>query len=253
MSRTYTREQVEQVVTKHLGENGVRTILRDLDALPNPPAAPESSAESCPVHPGKNCAPETPGVYECRIHSDPGVLIKATPIQRPRATTPVPEVPALKDETCPCPDAPAQHKFSCNLAQPVPTAREVVWEGDVRNLRNVLEEYHEEFPDSHGLRVARRSLESLARALAEAKREAAQHSVAGEAVRHAALNQSWAAAGGDVIAIHAALLASDTADAVHEAAESMRERAALILDKYIRIENPDAIANTIRALPLEEP
>jgi len=36
---------------------GAREVLRRLEALP----------ESCPAHPGRDCAPETPGVYECRV------------------------------------------------------------------------------------------------------------------------------------------------------------------------------------------
>ena len=138
-------------------------------------------------------------------------------------------------------------------AQPEPTAPEVVWTGDgVRVLADGT--CQRQWADGGGKWEANRTetVTQLARALAEAKMEAAQHRVAGEAVRHAALNQSWAAAGGDVIAIHAALLASDTADAVHEAAESMRERVKEVLAELGFDLKPREVA-VIDALPLEEP
>lgn len=259
-------------------------------ALPNPQAAPENSPESkrpiLDLHGLRGAAkrprattptPEVPalkayvGKDECavceqergKLHlwhcvwKDPdhyedsdGTVVKVAPA--PKST--VPEVPALK-ATCEygnhCWADGAVDCMCGKMASRVPTAPEVVWSGDGLSV-------YANGTYSCDPEVLEKSVDGLlARALAEAKLDArlARASLAAE---REALRQT------DVALAEAKREVEKERDAAHEyeselkqktqkAAESMRERAALILDKYIRIENPDAITNTIRALPLEEP
>ncbi|WP_141326112.1 hypothetical protein [Myxococcus sp. AB025B] len=178
MSRTYTRDEVQAVVHEtaqryeqladaytRAGDKreeafergrveGCREVLRQLDALPNPPAGPERSPN--PLH-----GAEVPA--GTLVETFPGSsFVRLEP--RSRAPTPVPAVPALKAE---------------------PTAPEVVWEGEgVRVLADGTWEFV-----SGG--TYREGFNALARALAEAKRETAQAAhKAAEAMRERASAES---------------------------------------------------------------
>lgn len=293
--RTYTREQVAQVVGDMLREANrgktpvginysisVSEVLRRLDALPNPPAAPESSPES-----------KRPILDLYGLKGD---------IQRPRATTPVPEVPALKgephyrcaDPDCEAPERPAEYVTDdgvnlflrcatpgCNKAsgfqgpdryeqsqragwtapdldvvhcpknhttvaaavQPAPTAPEVVWTGDgVRVLADGT------VWDKYAPLWISRECAAIARALAEAKRE--QRCDHGQPKDYCA--QSF----------------NDAVDAAKvRGAESMRERVKSLImaeqakqeDGPLSDDNGHAfrlllrLADAVGALPLEEP
>lgn len=168
-------------------------------------------------------------------------------VQRPRAATPTPEVPALKAEPhyrCADPDCEAPER-------PEPTAPHVVWEGEgVRVLADGTwwffgQNLREWLPASDGNEP---QTDALARALAEAKRQTA------ELGQEVALKQ--AALDGH---------ARDFRDA-RKAAESMRERAmALIMVEQARQEDGPLsddnghafnlllrLADAVGALPLEE-
>lgn len=86
---------------------------------------------------------------------------------------------------------------------------------------------------------------ALARALAEAKREASEMRKAHEAVQYAARNVSWAKAGGEVVAMHSERLRDGAEKAAREAAESMRERAKQAILKQLA-EEEDGLSSDDR-------
>lgn len=302
--RTYTREQVEQVVETMLRNvsthetpagagyrTAVREVLRRLDALPNPPAAPESSPTRSIAQGIADMTrhlPILPGVVPCDVKLAP----------RPRATTPTPEVPALKDEPhyrCADPDCEAPERPECGhvltgrppgslratcrkaphgddvphrwdeepgTVSPEPTAPEVVWEGDgVRVLADGTCE--EEWPAPRGWAVVTddRAMVSLARALAEARRETGILKAAAEgqlkttnAVERANAELAWGVAGSMQSALRRErslrqeaereqCIAHVKADASYakgreDGAEAMRERAkALIMAEQAKQED----------------
>lgn len=220
----YDAEEAAIAVAQHL-------LGLTLDTPPSGPGGgedwplpPHDRCEmKCLVGRPQECAgPEMAGIRD-------GVRARITP-------TPTPEVPSLKDE-CTAPEKrgclAGDHVWwddgescACRATKrPVPDAIQpttpaVMWEGDGMTVfvdgRLKGAGFHA--PDYVGI--------ALARALAEAKREASEMRKAHEAVQYAANNESWATAGGDVIAIHSARLEGDTAETAKKAAESMRERAA---------------------------
>lgn len=285
MTRTFTRDEVQAVVQGIAAEGtwlesfeeGAREVLRRLDALPNPPAAPESSAREDPraatledfrngVGQRPRAATPTPEVPPyakqdgtrraalTRLHEGLAPL----PTGALASNEPVPEVPALKSiPGLPMMPLALQQAIQARKAEvPEPTAPEVVWEGATINGRRLRVmgdgSVRADNNDGTGWREPaawQLSVEedALARALAEAKRELR--------CDHWQPKEYCAQSFNDAV---------DAAKA--RGAESMRERAmALIMVEQARQEDGPLsddnghafnlllrLADAVGALPLEE-
>lgn len=246
MTRTYTRDEVQAVVrdikaktARACGTEGyastyldaVDEVLRRLDALPNQPAGPESSAPS----------------FTTNLSADGYLRLARLTPKRPRATTPTPEVPALSVLGFPVvaeSGIPAGEVHLRQEGKPVvritnaePTAPEVVWQQDGFRVHADGTYSTESDWMAYPLNT---DVAHLARALAEAKREAKVERVKADAGRAVAREQ---------------------------AAESMRERAKVLImaeqakqeDGPLSDDNGHSfnlllrLAHAVDALSLEEP
>lgn len=249
-STTLDKARVVEVLTRHTQEperdrehakarewtewgcgynNAIRSVARDLGlTLATPPSGPGGGERS----PDANAEAWAKGVRAKEA------LVRAALHQhRARiAPTPTPEAQPLK-----------------------PSAPGVVWEqDDVRVLADGTLEW-----DGEALLREWDVAKVLARALAEAKREverlnAERQETACEAIRRFASRLGDDATGFDKVShleeLEVALyqhVLEEQEKASAQAAESMRERAAKVADKNDM--SAWGIANTIRALPLEEP
>ena len=205
--------------------NVVRAVCNVLGlTLDTPPSGPGGG---CKAHPGQQCDPETPGVYECRAVPASGRLLDARPIATRAciAPTPTPEVPPLQ----PVPGLAMPPTAVQSAIQSQYSATAVVWEGDgVRVLADGTPEMlvNATWDVAHGLCV-----EAIARALAEAKREVDRltrqiHTLADKAgAEWNPREQDEKPVPASVRLLRLASEASAARGALRKAAESMRERA----------------------------
>ena len=274
MSRTYTRDEVQAVVNGMVGHPDCRTngaaydvgwdrcareVLRRLDALPEASMArcaccslPEGHNPGCPFGHRPRTPTPTPGVppYAKQDGTRRAELTKAWDSVGPLPTG---ALASNESKSCPCPDAPAQHKFSCSLAQP--TAPEVVWEGEgVRVLADGTWVIESPVPVLNVISTLTRALAEAIKAKVHAQDESAKLGPVLDVIREALKPYGCTFPGGGLVGI-----ANGVDEVVHKAAESMRERAsaqALVLAKSHVDPNVRAacerLVREIDALPLEE-
>jgi len=233
-------------------------------ALDTPPSGPGGG---CKAHPGQQCDPETPGVYECRAVPASGRLLDAKPIQ-----TSGPgggEVPAPDDGE----PLSAEEEALIDEAWKRHAAPDVVWEGNWMALRVYTDGTWDADMDEPASSVSTDAVDQLARALAEAKREVATLKAAAEgdlkstADMHPADRANASLAWGCAGSIQTALRRerANRMEFARKAAESMRERAkaAILKQQATEEDGPTSddngyafnmllrLADEIGKLPLE--